>query len=260
MCLSGLVNDAIEDIVHGKLFHSCLFPVQPTTLDSKIRSMRNVFRPVVGFAALILAMSTGLAGCSTPSSTSSSQQAKAPSQSVTTAPSLKQKQGTKKAKPQKATTDSATGTTAESTQQRSQICTTSELSASVTFGAGSGAGSTYPYLVLTNKGNRTCLERGYPGVSLQANGKQIGAAANRDTSVSPVNIQLKPGESVHSELQIVNAENVDSRACSAQQADALLVFPPDQTEALKVPTSDYKGCANVNTSLMRVRPLQPGKE
>lgn len=138
------------------------------------------------------------------------------------------------------------------------MCTTGELQARLAFGGGSGAGSAYPYLVLTNKGNRTCLERGYPGVSLQANGRQIGAAANRDTSVAPVSIQLKPGESAHSELQIVNAANIAPNACSQKQADSLLVFPPDQTQAISISTTDYVGCENMSSSIIRVRPLQPG--
>lgn len=217
-------------------------------------------RPFGGLVAVLCALAFTLSGCgsTTSSSSKSAVPTAKPSQTVTQAPSLKERQKGRKAAPQKATSQSPSGTQAQSSTQRSQMCTTGELQARLAFGGGSGAGSAYPYLVLTNKGNRTCLERGYPGVSLQANGRQIGAAANRDTSVAPVSIQLKPGESAHSELQIVNAANIAPNACSQKQADSLLVFPPDQTQAISISTTDYVGCENMSSSIIRVRPLQPG--
>lgn len=209
----------------------------------------------------------GAAACGSSSSStakesaaSSQTQKKSSKKPVTKAPSLKKKQGTKKAAPQKSTTDTTTGTTAQNTSQRGAMCGTDELTARITQGAGAGAGSSYPYLVLTNKGSRTCLERGYPGVSLQAGGKQIGAAANRDTSVAPVSVWLKPGQSAHSELQVVNADAYDGSSCSAQAADSVLVFPPDQTASISIPVSGYKGCRNMSVTILRVRPLQPWQE
>ncbi len=221
-----------------------------------------LYRIVSALAALLVAclLLVGAAGCgSSQTAQNQKQTTSSAKKPVTSAPSLKKKQGTKKAAPQKSTTDNAAGTSAQTSSQRGAMCSTDELSATLSFGAGAGAGSSYPYLVLTNTGKRTCLERGYPGVSLQAGGKQIGAAANRDTSVAPVSVQLKPGESAHSELQIVNADNIDASSCSPKQADSVLVFPPDQTQSIRISTTDYTGCQNLSTSIIRVRPLEPGK-
>ena len=112
--------------------------------------------------------------------------------------------------------------------------------------------------MLTNSGSADCSVTGYPGVSLAAGGTQIGAAAERDDSVAPQTIVLKPGESAHSALRITNADAFDADTCNAQQADSLVVYPPDQTQAITVATSDYKGCANADTKIITVRALEPG--
>lgn len=137
-------------------------------------------------------------------------------------------------------------------------CASSDLTATLTMGDGGGAGSSYPYLVLTNSGSADCSVYGYPGVSLAAGGAQIGAAAERDDSVEPQTIVLKPGESAHSALRITNAAAFDADACNAQQADSLVVYPPDQTQAITVATSDYQGCANSETKIITVRALEAG--
>lgn len=224
-------------------------------------AMKRAARPlaaVIAAICLIAPLSACGSSASTPqaSSASSSQTAKKP---VTKAPSLKKAHERTKAVPKKSTADNAAGSAAQSTKQRSQMCATDELSAKLTAGQGAGAGSMYPYLVLTNTGTRTCLERGYPGVSFRASGKQIGAPANRDESVSPVSIWLKPGESAHSQLRIVNVQAFDSSACRAKPADALLVFPPDQTASLSIDAKGYTGCENVQDSILTVRPLEPGE-
>ncbi len=138
------------------------------------------------------------------------------------------------------------------------MCTSQNLTAALTAGDGGGAGSSYPYLVLTNSGTADCSVTGYPGVSFASAGSQIGAAAERDDSVDPQTIVLKPGESAHSALRITNADAFDSNACNAQQADSLVVYPPDQTQAITIATSDFKGCANSNTKIITVRALEAG--
>lgn len=140
-------------------------------------------------------------------------------------------------------------------------CSSDELSAKLTFGSGSGAGSSYPYLVLTNAGSRSCTVRGYAGVSLRAKGKQIGAAATMDSSVSPTTIRLQPGQSAHAGLRIVHADLFDSSACSPITADTLMVYPPNQTKALAIPLKGkgYIGCSNPNTKILTIRPFQRGE-
>lgn len=116
----------------------------------------------------------------------------------------------------------------------------------------------YPNLVLTNTGDVTCTVEGYPGVSLiDADGDQIGAAATREETDTPVAISLKPGDSAYSELQITNADMFDEETCNPTAATALRVYPPDQTDSLTVNAS-YMGCANEETPIITVRALVHG--
>lgn len=142
----------------------------------------------------------------------------------------------------------------------SSACTTKELTAKLTQGAGGGAGSSYPYLVLTNSGSRTCTLRGYPGVSLRHGDTQIGAAAERDRTVGASTITLQPGQSAHSALRIVNAGNFDSSACTPTDADTMLIYPPDQKESISIDATGITGCANGDTQILYVQVFQQGEE
>lgn len=142
----------------------------------------------------------------------------------------------------------------------SSACTTKELTAKLTQGAGGGAGSSYPYLVLTNSGSRTCTLRGYPGVSLRHGDTQIGAAAERDRTVDASTITLQPGQSAHSALRIVNAGNFDSSACTPTDADTMLIYPPDQKESISIDATGITGCANSDTQILYVQVFQQGEE
>lgn len=142
----------------------------------------------------------------------------------------------------------------------SSACTTNELTAKLTQGAGGGAGSSYPYLVLTNSGSRTCTLRGYPGVSLRHGDTQIGAAAERDRTVDASTITLQPGQSAHSALRIVNAGNFDSSDCTPTAADTMLVYPPDQKESISIDATGITGCANSDTQILYVQVFQQGEE
>ena len=102
------------------------------------------------------------------------------------------------------------------------------------------------------------MSRGYPGVSLTAKGRIIGAAATRNTGIPVTTITLKPGASAHAQLRIVQTGNFDADTCKPTKADALRVFPPDQKQALAIAADDLTGCANASTPIVSVGPLQPG--
>ncbi len=213
----------------------------------------------------------GLAACGNQTSSTVTKAHSDTSNSSVSSPSKPQKkqhaQSSKiqqHTKPEKAQEHSVLGTSRSATSSpsptpSSKMCRASELTARLSEGAGAGAGSQYPYLVLTNTGTRTCIERGFPGVSLQANGTQIGAAANRDASIAPRTLHLKPGQSAYSELAIVNAANYPSAHCSPQQADSMVVYPPDQRESIRIPTSQFTGCASRDNTILTVRALQAGR-
>lgn len=217
-----------------------------------------------GLAALLLAV--GVSACGTSGTASGTPQTPSSSSQQSSESSKRSLKSTDDAKPKKSTqslplgssTGKQSGTDQGSSKSSSALCQASELTARLTAGSGGGAGSIYPYLVLTNKGNRTCQEKGFPGVSLQAGGRQIGAAANRDRTVAPKLLTLKPGQSAYSELAIVNADNFDASACTPVQADSMVVYPPDQRESLRISTKDYKGCSASATTILTVRALQAG--
>ena len=137
----------------------------------------------------------------------------------------------------------------------SDECTTEQLKGSITSGEGGAAGSQLPYIVLTNTGD-TCTMKGYPGVSLTVGGQQIGAAAERDRTVGVNTITLAPNESAYAPLKIVQAGNFDAASCQPKQADAILVYPPDQRSSLSIANDDYQGCANKATSVLTVQPVR----
>lgn len=153
---------------------------------------------------------------------------------------------------------SASGTSSTSSPATTAdgTCATSQLTATVSTGSGGGAGSLYPYIVLTNHGI-ACAIGGYPGVSLAASGKQIGAAAVRESG-SSTTLTLQRGQSAYSALQITQAANLSESACKPTQADSVVIYPPNQKTSISVANKDFTGCANAGTAIVRVKPLQAG--
>lgn len=111
--------------------------------------------------------------------------------------------------------------------------------------------------MLTNHGN-TCTTQGFPGVSLTANGNQVGAAAERDNASTPKAITLANGQSAHATLRIVQAGNFESSTCKPTATDAIRVYPPDQKAALTISSAQYTGCANNALKILTISALQAG--
>ena len=137
-------------------------------------------------------------------------------------------------------------------------CSAADLAGTVEDTPGGGAaGSVYRSLVLTNVSAAACTtSAGYPGVSyLNAAGDQLGAAAVRsDGSAAGSAFVLQPGQSASAELKETRAENYGAD-CVAEQATQLLVYPPEDLEALTIP-HEVLACANPNVELLGVGPLQ----
>ncbi|SER94946.1 Protein of unknown function [Propionibacterium cyclohexanicum] len=145
-------------------------------------------------------------------------------------------------------------------QAEAVACSTHDLDVSLTPGEGAGAGSLFPYLVLTNSSSATCTVRGYPGVSFvgYGNGTQLGAAGLRVDLASLQTVTLSPGQSSHSKLRIARAENFPADTCSPVAADGLRVYPPEQTAALYAPSDEFTACADESVKLIMVGPMEPG--
>ena len=137
-------------------------------------------------------------------------------------------------------------------------CTTSGLQVK-TGGSEGAAGSVYVTVDFTNSSGATCTIYGYPGVSLTGGSPaaQIGAAADRDHSKTPVPVTLDPGSTATAVVQIVQAGNYSPSVCDPRPASALLVYPPDQTASVSLPYS-ATGCASTSVVILRVSPVTAG--
>lgn len=222
-------------------------------LSSGIGSLQRFGSPTAGRTRLAIVLTAALLAGSLCACGSTSGDGASPSASSSSPVASQSPSSTASASSPSASSSSASAAV-------SSACTTKELTAKLTQGAGGGAGSSYPYLVLTNSGSRTCTLRGYPGVSLRHGDTQIGAAAERDRTVDASTITLQPGQSAHSALRIVNAGNFDSSACTPTDADTMLIYPPDQKESISIDATDITGCANSDTQILYVQVFQQGEE
>lgn len=112
-------------------------------------------------------------------------------------------------------------------------CPTSALH--VKRGASQGAaGSIYTGIDFTNIASTTCSLFGYPGVSFVTGtgGSQLGPAAKQNTGSARRLVVLRPGQSAHAVLQIVQAANYPAAKCQPVTAHALKIYPPNQTAPL----------------------------
>jgi hypothetical protein len=135
-------------------------------------------------------------------------------------------------------------------------CPSSHLKVSLATSEGA-AGSTYDTLRLTNTGTASCTLHGYPGISLvgHGNGTQIGAAADRDHSVAPTTVLIRPGGSTTFVVRLVQAGNYPRSTCLPSAADGFRVYPPGSTAALYLPLKAATGCAEASVHLLTVRPV-----
>ena len=139
-------------------------------------------------------------------------------------------------------------------------CTSGHLSATLTQGGGGAAGSTLPFLVLTNTGTVSCTLEGWPGVSFvgDGNGTQLGAAGQFDRSSPHGSVTLDPGAAAHAPLRIAQALNYPQATCQPAPADGLRVYPPDSTHALFVATSGMTACRSTGVNLITIQAVLPG--
>jgi hypothetical protein len=139
----------------------------------------------------------------------------------------------------------AASTPAQSTSS-SPTCSTSDLS--LHLGAqGGAAGSVYAPIVFTNTSGTACTLSGYPGVSYAAphEGKQVGAAATRNTLHAASTVTLQAGASAAALLQMANYANYPAASCSAVPVGGLRVYPPgSRTAALVALAAGQMACSS----------------
>ncbi|MBP2340565.1 hypothetical protein JOF41_006743 [Saccharothrix coeruleofusca] len=114
----------------------------------------------------------------------------------------------------------------------------------VSFGREEGAaGTVYREVLLTNRGVRPCVLRGFPGVSyVDGDGAQIGGAAERVGDRGP-QLTLRHGETAASDVGFAQVRNFDPDVCQPTPVWGVRVYPPDETEPLYLDMDQQLGCA-----------------
>lgn len=112
-----------------------------------------------------------------------------------------------------------------------------------------------------NTSTRACTLEGYPGVSyVDASGHQIGAAAQRDTSLGygPRAVTLSSGASAIALFQVKTAVPQARPSCRSTSASGLRVYPPGNTASIVVhPQASHKPltCANPAIATASIGPV-----
>jgi len=154
---------------------------------------------------------------------------------------------------------SPTATAAAAQAGSATRCATSALKVTVPAGPGNAAaGSSYDPIQFANVSGASCTLYGYPGVSFVTapGGSQIGPAASRNPAFARQLVTLSPGQTVHAELQVVNAENYPPAGCGFVTAHWLKIYPPNQTAAAYV--SFTAPTCSKPRQILSVQAVQPG--
>jgi hypothetical protein len=136
-------------------------------------------------------------------------------------------------------------------------CTTSGLVVWLGLGeGGAAAGSTYYPLEFTNVSSRRCRLFGFPGVSAVAD-HQLGSPAQRNRARPTSTVNLLPGATAHTILQIVEVGNFPATKCKPVDASGLRIYPPNQRSAAEISFS-FRACSVKGRIFLSVEPIQPG--
>ena len=137
-------------------------------------------------------------------------------------------------------------------------CATSPLQIWFAQPGGAAAGSSYVPLEFSNIGTTSCSLDGYPGVSgVNADGAQLGSAANWNPEVTPTNVVLAPGATAHVILQVVDVANYPSTVCEPTAATGLRVYPPNQKASVVLQYS-FEACAKTGSNYLGVDAVNAG--
>jgi hypothetical protein len=209
--------------------------------------MRSPARVVRGLtAAAVLACSAALAAaCGTSAAPAASPAA---SPAVTATPTVSA-----------GTASPAISPAAAPTPAAAAACATPALKVAVPAGSGgAAAGSSYYPIQFANVSGASCTLYGYPGVSFVTarGGRQIGPAATRNPAVARQLVTLSPGQTVHAELQVVNAENYPPAGCGRVTAHWLKIYPPNQAGPAYV-SFTAQACSKPK-QILSVETVQPG--
>jgi hypothetical protein len=138
-------------------------------------------------------------------------------------------------------------------------CFASELTVWLGSPGDAAAGSAYYDLELSNTSASTCTLFGFPGVSANNGGRQLGSAAGRDHSRPSQLVTLRPGRTSHVLLQVTNVGNYPATVCKPVRAGNLRVFPPGAFTSIEMPfQGGFGACIRRGPVYLHVTPVIPG--
>ncbi len=173
--------------------------------------------------------------------------------------------GTPAARPTKTITVTASPTspaasvaaTSQPTAAGTSACLTRYLNGSIGLTQGT-AGAVEVTIVFKNLDNVSCTLYGFPGVALAAGTPvtDVGQPSTESPTTARELVTLAPGGFAYATLQISDAGNFPSSACTQVATDWLAVIPPNQTVPLYI-SYNSTGCQG-SASLLTVTAVRPG--
>ena len=115
-------------------------------------------------------------------------------------------------------------------------------------------------LVFVNESAQACTMYGYPGVSFVVgdSGAQVNDPAVRAAGVAAVVVTLAPYRTARASLRLVQVGNYDEATCKPVQVAGFRVYPPDDTSALFV-ASTQRACSTKGMGVPEIYPVQLGQ-
>ena len=136
-------------------------------------------------------------------------------------------------------------------------CTTAGLEVWLGVGGGGGQAGSIAYpMEFTNVSGHACHLFGFPGVSAEASGHQVGSAARRDASAPEHTVTLRPGATAHTVLQIADVSAFPASSCKPVTAGGLTVYPPGAVNAAQIPFR-FRACSAKGPGFLSVGPVRP---
>ena len=145
--------------------------------------------------------------------------------------------------------------TAQTASSSTPRCSTRGLEVWLGVGPGGAqAGSTSYPMEVTNTSGQRCHLYGYPGVSAELAGHQVGSAARRDPAVAPQTVTLAAGATAHTVLRIIDVSALPG--CKPVTAAGLKVYPPGAFSAVEIPFR-FRACSVAGPVFLSVQAVQP---
>jgi len=137
-----------------------------------------------------------------------------------------------------------------------RTCPASALAADI-VNRDEAAGHTDEQILFTNNGPSTCVLGGFPGVSfLDAGGRMLGAAADREQTTAPL-VTLAPGRHAVAHLTVAHIGPIPGceQDSGSATATSIRIYPPALHDALTIAADGQRACTSPGAHQLTVGPV-----